>query len=220
MASAPPPFFTVILCTLLIGACSSGHGTAVAPPGPTSSAPCDSVSDTLPPDQSLEGLEDRYRLTLVKTQGVSEPNGTFDGWLYLWRTSSLDSSVATGKHATPGDTTRALYFGTTDVDLDAAEAVPGVFIFPNPPDREDIDPVYPDILGVVRRGVDEGRPWAEFVLLVWTINNRRDGRHGNDGAGVGLSVERVDSTGLFGDWGAWGIVMTGSGYFCARHAPR
>src|SRR5690242_5151310 len=103
---------------------SNGAGQP-APPLAPASGPCDSSKDALSPDLSLEGLEGRYRLTLVKTEGVSRPRGAFTGWLYLWRTSERDSSRTTGRRAVPGDTARNLYFGTTDVDLDAAEAYGG-----------------------------------------------------------------------------------------------
>ena len=55
--------------TALLISCSSGRPTVGAAPVELgASERCDSVTDTLPPDKSLEGLEGRYRLTLVKTE--------------------------------------------------------------------------------------------------------------------------------------------------------
>jgi hypothetical protein len=208
--------------TALLISCSSGPPTVggAAPVELGASERCDSVVDTLPPDKSLEGLEGRYRLTLVKTEGVSKSNGAYAGWLYLWRTSELDSSAATGQRAVPGDTTRMLYFGTTDVDLGAAEAYAGDFWqqLREPPTRASVDPVYPPILGHVRRGVYHGRAWVDFTFGVGSFGNARDGSTRLDGAGVGLNVQRVDPGGLFGYWDAYGIVKTGRGYFCAHRA--
>jgi len=161
-------------------------------------------------------MEGRYRLTLVKTEGVFKPAGTFTGWLYLWRTSERDSSVATGQRAVPGDTARVLYFGTTDLDLDATEAYAGdPWKLPVPPTRASVDPVYPPILGTMRRRIYQGREWLDFTLAVGSIGNARDGSYANDGGGIALNVQRIDRRGVFGYWDQCGIIQTGRGYFCA-----
>jgi hypothetical protein len=203
------------LVAIAYASTSSATGERLASQG---SVQCDSVADTLRSDRSLENLGGRYRLTLVKTEGVFKPAGVFIGWLYLWRTSQRDSSVSTGRRAEPGDTMRALYFGTTDVDLDAAEAYADYWRLQTSPTRASVDPVYPPILGRVLRGVYQGRPWLDFTLTVGTVGNARDGSIGLDGAGVGLVVQRIDARGLFGYWDQYGIVDTGRGYFCAYRA--
>jgi hypothetical protein len=110
-----------------------------------------------------------------------------------------------------------VYFGTTDVDLDAAEAYAGDFWrLSAPPSRASVDPVYPPILGRVNQGMYQGRSWIDFTLAVGSIGNRRDGTFGLDGGGIGLNVQRVEATGLLGYWDAYGILQTGRGYFCAR----
>jgi hypothetical protein len=119
----------------------------------------------------------------------------------------------------PGDTAQALYFGTTDLDLDAAEAYAGdSWRLTTPPTRASVDPVYPPILGRVLRSVYQGQSWVSFTLAVGSIGTARDGSYGLDGAGVGLEVQRIDDRGLFGYWGQYGIIKTGRGYFCAHRA--
>jgi hypothetical protein len=114
-----------------------------------------------------------------------------------------------------------LYFGTTDLDLDAAEAYAGdLWRRKEKPTRASVDPVYPPIIALGTRGVYQGRPWLDLTLAVGSIGNARDGSMGLDGAGIGLNVQRVNSAGLVGYWDAYGIVLTGSGYFCARRAPK
>jgi hypothetical protein len=214
-ARSPANVAGAMLGLSLLVACASRSSTP-ALVSDQGASQCDSMPDAISPDQSLEALAGRYRLTLVKTKGVSKPPGSFVGWLYLWRTSERDSSVRTNQRAIPGDTTRNPYFGTTDVDLDAAEAYAGEpWRGSEAPTRDEIDPVFPPILGHVTRGMYQGRPWLDFDLAVGSIGNRRDGSLGLDGAGIGLFVRRLDATGLFGYWEPYGIVETGRGYFCA-----
>jgi hypothetical protein len=71
------------------------------------------------------------------------------------------------------------------------------------------------VLGFASRGSFGGHPWLEFTLAYGSVATR-DGSISLDGAGVGLNVQRIDAAGLFGYWDAFGIIMTGSGYFCAR----
>lgn len=177
---------------------------------------CDSVPETrLFPNQSLERLQGRYRLVLVKTDGWRKPNGIFTGLLYLWRTSSRDSS-ANGARPLHEDSTRTMYFGTIDIDLDSAEWYTE-FRWPKPinPTRDSVDPIHPPMVGFAFRGADEIGPWLWFMLGFGNRGNHRDSGGSLDGLGVGLNVERVDTRGLFGNWGPFGIAKTGSGYFCA-----
>jgi hypothetical protein len=185
---------------------------------------CDSVPDTLlAANQTVEGLEAVYRLVLVKTDSVRLPNGTFTGSLYLWRTSPRDSSLD-GRRPGRGDSIWSVYFGTTDLDLDAAEAYAytrGPFWrTTHNPKRADIDPIRPPILGTVFRGVYNGKTGQIFDLAVGSIGNDRESGGGLDGMGMGLFVKKITRQGFFGTWGRYGIVKTGSGYFCAFRNPR
>jgi len=182
---------------------------------------CDSVADTLlAVNQSVEGLEGQYRLVLVKTDSVRLPTGVFSGRLFLWTTSPKDSS-RNGRKPHPTLDAYNRYFGTTNVDLDAAEAYAhyggDFWHFKSNPKREDVDPIRPPILGFVLKGVNNGTSWQIFWLAVGTLANSRDTGPGLDGMGIGLDVKRINSEGLFGTWGPFGIVKTGRGYFCAYH---
>ncbi|HUQ48940.1 MAG TPA: hypothetical protein VM053_11970 [Gemmatimonadaceae bacterium] len=182
---------------------------------------CDSVADTLlSVNQSVDGLEGRYRLVLVKTDSVRLPTGIFSGRLFLWPTSPKDSS-RNGRKPHPTFDGYNHYFGTTNVDMDAAEAYahngPDFWHFESIPNRADIDPIRPPILGFVLKGVSNGGPWQMFWLAIGTLANSRDTGGGLDGMGIGLDVKRINSKGLFGTWGPFGIVKTGRGYFCAYH---
>lgn len=181
--------------------------------------PCDSVADTLLRlDQSFEGLEDRYVLVLVKRNSVRTPARTFTGSLYLWRASPTDSN-ARGERPHPRDD--ALYFGTTDVDLGAADAdFSGFWRNVHEPTRNDVDAIHPPIKGfVLRNSVRGTTPWVVFWLAIGTVMNDRDRTGVLDGAGVVFDVLKIDSRGLFGTWDSGGIVRTGRGYFCAYRKP-
>lgn len=184
-------------------------------------ARCDSVADTLlAVNQSIKGLEGRYRLILVKTDSVRLPNGVFSGNLFLWKASPNDSSHD-GRRPRPWIDAGNFYFGTTNVDLDAVEAYAGYFgnfwRTKSDPIRSDVDPIRPPILGIVRTGNSNGTHWKIFWLAVGTLANARDTGGDFDGMGIGLDVKKINSRGLFGTWGPFGIVKTGRGYFCAYH---
>ena len=209
------PAISRALFFVLINSCGAGGRHTATSPDRQASARCDSVPDTLSPNQSLEGLAGRYHITVVETHGVTDAGGTFEGALNLWRTSGRDSSIATGRHAVRGDTLRNLYFGATNVSFSVYQ---DSFRRAHPPvllNRAAVDPVFPPVLGFASRGTYEGHPWLEFTLAYGSIATR-DGSISFDGAGVGLNVQRIDAAGLFGYWGAYGIIMTGGGYFCAR----
>jgi hypothetical protein len=181
---------------------------------------CDSVADTLlEQHQSLEGLESRYRLVFVKRDSVRTAARTLTGYLYLWRTSPRDSN-AKGQKPPASDAARSFYFGTTDLNLEAADAdFTGFWRKVHNPKRSDLDPIHPPILGIVHRGSDVNKPWLLFWLAIGTLMNRRDGGGGLDGMGVVLDVKRIDSRGFAGIWDRGGIVQTGRGYFCAYRDP-
>jgi hypothetical protein len=177
---------------------------------------CDSTRDTLLTfNQSLEGLEGRYHFVIVKRDSVRTPAGVLEGSLHLWRTSPNDSSKK-GARPHPQDFRRSYYFGTTNVDLAAADAdFTGFWRTVKDPKRDDIDPIHPPILGKVFRNANPPTPWLVFWLAVGSLMNSRDGGGGFDGTGVVFDVKRIDSRGLFGSWDRAGIVRTGHGYFCA-----
>jgi hypothetical protein len=184
---------------------------------------CDPVPDTLlAANQSVEGLEATYRLVLVKTDSVRLPNGRFEGALYLWRTSPSDSS-RDGRRPGRIDSLFSVYFGTTDVDLDATEAYAHYYgdfwRTTHNPKRADVDPIRPPILGHVFRGVYNGQPGQIFALAIGSVGNNRATGGGLDGMGIGLFVKRITRQGFFGTWGPYGIIKTGSGYFCAFRNP-
>jgi len=181
---------------------------------------CDSVADTLlKQNHSLEGLESRYRLVFVKRDSVRTPARTLTGYLYLWRTSPSDSN-AKGQKPPASDAARSFYIGTTDLNLEAADAdFTGFWRKVHDPKRSDLDPIHPPILGIVHRGSDGNNPWLLFSLAIGTLMNGRDGGDGLDGFGVVLDVKRIDSRGFSGIWDRAGMVQTGRGYFCAYRDP-
>ena len=181
---------------------------------PASGERCHPVTDTvLVANQTVDGLEGRYRLILVKSDSVRKPNGVFSGFLSLWRTSPNDSSLD-GRRPISDD--RSTYFGSTDIDDDAAELA-AHFRWKKLPDpkRTEIDPIHPPVLGSLIQGNVGGVAWQVFSLKVGTSNNRRDREGALDGLGGRLEVRRIHARGFFGFWGPNGIVKTGTGHFCA-----
>jgi hypothetical protein len=82
--------------------------------------------------------------------------------------------------------------------------------FINPESR---DPIFPGVLALV---IDwhEARK-GQIVLVIGTLSNRRTTEGMLDGAGIGLFIEKLDSDSFAGSWGPWGLLMGGSGHFCA-----
>lgn len=118
----------------------------------------------------------------------------------------------------------SLFYGFTDIDLDVVGA-------PVLPDSEVPLPTSkdPDAPGVLVESVsfEEGYPDGTPVLLISTSGNRNpvvgegpDGAQllnvGFDGAGIGLWVHRITTTGFVGRWSEWGIVRDARGVFCAQ----
>jgi hypothetical protein len=133
------------------------------------------------------------------------------GVLWLWPTTASDSSAARGVRAV-GDLRYTPYYGNTNVEVGAftvrAEATGAEL-------RRETDPVYPPILVTARRGVYEGKRWAEITLWNGSVANARDGTIVTDGAGYVFLVTERSANGFAGRWGPAGIVATDSGYFCA-----
>ena len=195
-------------------ACAAGATASVSNPirqTPT----CDSVADTLlPVDQSFEGLEGQYDFVLVKRDSVRTPAAKLTGKLFLWRALPTDSN---GKGERPYRGDDSNYFGTSDVDLAAADAdFSGFWRGVDNPQRSDVDAIHPPIRAFVIRNSVKGTPlWTIFWLAIGTVMNDRDRGGGLDGMGVVFDVKKINSHGLFGTWDRGGIVRTGRGYFCA-----
>jgi hypothetical protein len=219
MRSFPYKFAICIaaLCGCSSGSVSKSSSFAIYP---LTGERCDSVADTLlAVSQSLEGLEGRYRLILVKTDSVWKPNGVFVGSLSLWRTSPNDSS-SSGRRPRQPDDRSSVYFGATDIDAEAAELFTGSrWQRMSNPKKSDVDPIAPPVLGEALRGVAEGQAWQEFFLKIGTSSNDRSQGPVLDGVGAALNVRRITPRGFFGVWDRYGIVKTGRGYFCALRVP-
>jgi hypothetical protein len=132
--------------------------------------------------------------------------------LQLWPTSSADSSPATGERPRAGDTRRFPLFGATNLDLykfrveeSSAEVN----------DRARTDPLYPKVMATVSGNVIGGRQRSTLALWIASSMNR-GGVDVRDGAGHHFTVLVQDTSGLRGTWEPAGIVLTDSGYFCAR----
>lgn len=202
--------FVVVVCGCARAA--GGRSETVA----TDVARCKPVPDTLLSiGQSLEALDGRYRLILVKVDSVFTAARTITGSLYLWRASEADIGP-NGERPERGDANRSIYFGTTDADLSATDA--GIDDFwrnVRNPTRTDVDPIHPPILGRTYHGVDAGKPWLLFWLFIGTVSNSRDSGGGLDGMGIVLDIKRIGPNALFGTWDRAGMVRTGHGHFCA-----
>lgn len=152
-----------------------------------------------------------YTLTLTATEG-SRAGARTSGLLRLLPTSPDDRSPRIGQRAA-SDLQPAPLYGMAELDWDAVgapmEAVVETGDTLHPPSTS-ADPVYPGVLVLMNPQK------TESVLVIGTLSNRRDGSGWLDGAGIGLMVRRVDARGFHGTWGHWGIVMDGSGYFCAE----
>jgi hypothetical protein len=134
------------------------------------------------------------------------------GTLWLWRSTSLDSSLKTGKRVAAGDTSHDPLYGATDVQMStltrSGESDEAAL-------RQRTDPVYPEILVTQFGGISRGKEWSEVQMWIGSLANARDGSDGLDGAGYSLYITEKDSTGFRGRWGRAGIVMTDTGYYCA-----
>ena len=205
-----------VLFFLTVGTCACAPGTTSAVSNPIRrTLSCDSVADTLlPVAQTFEGLEGPYDFILVKRDSVRTPAATLVGKLFLWRALPTDSN-SKGQRPYGGDNSN--YFGTTNVDLAAADAdFSGFWRGVHNPQRSDVDAIHPPIRAfVIRNRVAGTSPFTLFWLVVGTVMNDRDRGGGLDGMGVVFDVKKISNEGLFGTWDRAGIVQTGHGYFCA-----
>jgi hypothetical protein len=154
----------------------------------------------------------RYALTLVATVG-SRRGSIGRGRLWLASTSSQDRSPRTGEHPSEADTLARPTYGATDIDFTVVGA-PISTSDPTVPSPTSLDPIYPGVLQLLANW-DSDSP-KQPILVIGTLANRRAGGVGVDGPGIGLFVRRRDAASFGGTWEAFGRLVDGSGYFCAR----
>jgi hypothetical protein len=124
--------------------------------------------------------------------------------LWLWHTSPFDSSL--GKptiRPPPDDTIHHVLWGVIGSGATPLTAEDSL--------RRASDPIAPPVLLL-----GPYRPGEPGTLLVGTIETRRPNVISLDGAGVGIWLSRADSNGFAGRYRPWGLLLTDSGYFCAK----
>lgn len=164
-----------------------------------------------------------YALELVATTG-SRSGAATTGHLVLDEAHQGDRSPRTGRAAYDWPADSTYLYGATDLAFRAVAApmdepcrvgTPrsecGDPLVP-PPNSE--DPVFPGVRGS-RGALPPPRVGRPTTLLIGTLGNARVHELSLDGAGIGLTTMRVDSTGFGGWWRPWGVVEDGAGYFCA-----
>ena len=156
-----------------------------------------------------------YKLILVATSGRNQ-GASAEGELSLRPTSASDRSPRTGQVAQDENLAEVPFYGWAELDFLAVGASVGNASAGDPAPNSR-DPVFP---GVLVRLVSwmQGYPRDTPVLLISTVSNRRDDVLATDGGGIGLWVRRLGETSFAGEWSRWGIVISGSGYFCATLA--
>lgn len=182
---------------------------AAEPPAP---ANCEPVTESR---QSFEGASitaGEYNITFVAVKG-RKSGSTASGRMWLQPTSPTDKSPRTGQSPAPNENIQGVpLYGWTDVNLSAVAAPMGsASEIINPESR---DPIFPGVLVLVIDW-DEARK-GQIALVIGTLSNRRTTEGMLDGAGIGLFIEKLDSDAFAGSWGPWGLLMGGSGHFCAR----
>jgi hypothetical protein len=125
----------------------------------------------------------------------------------LTKTAVTDRSPRTGRTPPTADTVLIPLYGAVSIDFDAVAALLG----DNSPTS--VDPIYPGVLAFNLH--NRSAPYRGPTLLIGSIGNTRDGMIGLDGSGIALEVLSVSDHGFAGTWGPAGIVVNGSGYFCA-----
>jgi len=134
-----------------------------------------------------------YAITFVATVGATAPS-TVSGALVLVPGKSADTPL----------------YGWLSADLSVVSAP----LDPEAPLPSSQDPNRPGVLLRIIAS-DHSLPHGTPVLTIGTPSNQL-GVQVEDGAGIGLWVDRANETGFSGQWRAWGIVQAGSGYFCAQ----
>jgi hypothetical protein len=157
--------------------------------------------DTLTSTIGLRSLAGAYDLDWISSSGMVRRER-----LWLWPTLSTDSSLTLPRiRPSPSDSLRYPLWGTTthrSIPLNAEDSL-----------RRVTDPISPPVL-LITPFVRGDPP----TLLVGTVTTRRPNVMSLDGAGVGLWLSHADGQGLAGKYRPYGIVVTDSGFACARRA--
>jgi hypothetical protein len=185
---------------------------------PPASSPPPALCESLPRAEVNTRWDPRALAGEYQVTWVSDAGRTHAEWqdqLWLWPTSTRDSSIRQHQGVTQGDTaTRPLYGAmrpyTASVDASRVREL-----------RQTTDPIYPPVLLYVSpNGLAwlPDNPWA--VLLIGTADNRRDGIVVTDGVGMAMRILDANVLGFRGNIGRWGIARTDSGHFCAQRIVR
>ncbi len=163
----------------------------------------------LPPAVSPRSLAGLYQLEWHPVTN-SWQRGVRRERLWLWLTSPSDTSVeGRGVRPAPGDTLVYPLFGATLPDKASPTAGDSL--------RRVTDPIFPPVLLFARWPRDTIRTrGSSLVLLFGTVTDRQPNVMSLDGPGVGVWLDRVRPDGIAGVYNRWGIVLTDSGFLCAR----
>ena len=191
--------------------------TAIASPQPAAPiviSDCPVVAEPqLKDDWDPRSLAGEYRVEWVSD--TSNVHKTKRLRLFLWPTSMTDSSIKTGKRPAELDTISHPLFGILVPDVGRFSASRIMQL------RQTIDPIFPPVLFLsdrFSRIPDPKHYWN--ALLLGTISNRRDAMGGLDGAGIGMWVRQVTTSGFRGTFEPWGIVIDDRGHYCAERRRR
>jgi hypothetical protein len=181
--------------------------------GTSNAGPCSLVDK---PPSSFNGAlptAGEYEIRFIADQG-SKSGSEVIGTLWLWLTRPNDVSFKTGEYPKDIDglPSPPLY-GAIDFDYKAIGAPIDTNdkVAPNPSSK---DPIYPGVLVHIIDWMD-GYPVDTPVLTIGSLSNLRNGSMYLDGPGICLILHQLDKTGFSGIWTNWGIMIDGSGYFCA-----
>lgn len=190
----------VALVAATLVSCASGPtcGPAAGPSGSLASGP--------------EIVPGEYALEMTATQGP-ERGASVHGTLRL---VAVDPAIDYRSDV--------LLTGSVEIDFDAV-AAPVLAGDSTPPDSTDLRA--PGVLVIPYDDVEVAGPGAVLVVgtssNLYPIRERVEGQPEaeivhtvTDGAGIGLFVERARSGCFCGSWDRWGIVGSGSGWYCAR----
>jgi hypothetical protein len=203
----------LLAATMLLAECREPHADALRWALPDQPPNCEPARDTAHASAAML-RPGRYELTLIATGGSDSGHRT-RGRLWLTASSAADQSPRTGERVPKSDTVEGPLYGATDVPLSSVGApMMDDTIAPKP---QSTDPIYPGVRVLIQNWQFD-RP-KRPVILIGTLSNLRNGRHFSDGGGIGLFVTTNRGSTFSGDWGPWGIMANGSGYFCATALP-
>ena len=154
-----------------------------------------------------------YGLTLIATTGP-RTGSSATGILKLRPAKASDKSPVTGHHPVRFNPREQMLIGSAMLDFAAVAAPVGADDTLIPPPSSE-DPVRPGVL-VLMENWQFRSAHKVPVLLIGTLDNRRDEEGWLDGPGIGLWVRKITDSTFSGTWGNWGILAGGAGTFCAR----